>query len=124
MDFCDQARKYSCILWRIDREVKAEDGAVFGIWGEGGPHNTLTFRVVARRKNTNRSEFPCLQNKTTERLVQFFNDNKVYMASKKQAEEALCPTAANRQNTVGYICKVEVSKGRNILCRQFGLRQC
>ena len=89
MDFHDQSRKYSCILWRIDGNTKAEDCAVFGIWGEGGPHYRLTFRVAARRKRLDRNGIPCLQNRTAEQLMQFFKNNGIYMASKKEAEEAL-----------------------------------
>ena len=89
MDFYDQSQKYGCILWRIDGKVKAEDGAVFGIWGMGGPHNRLAFRVTARRKKSDRNGFPCLQNRTKEQLVQFLKNNGVYVASKKEAEGAL-----------------------------------
>lgn len=89
MDFYDESRKYSCILWRIDRKVKAEDGAVFGIWGADGPHDRLTFRVAARRKRSERNKFPCLQHRTKEQLVQLLKNNRVYMASKKEAEVAL-----------------------------------
>jgi len=89
MDFYDQSRKYSCILWRIDGKVKAEDGAVFGIWGTGGPHDRLAFCVAAQRKTSDRNGFPCLQNRTKRQLVQFLKNNGVYVASKKEAEAAL-----------------------------------
>ena len=87
MDFMDFNEKYCCILWRTDGEEKAEDGAVFGIWGAGGAHNRLTFRVAAKHKSSNWVH--CLQNKKAEHLIQFLKSNGVYMASKKEAERAL-----------------------------------
>jgi hypothetical protein len=62
---------------------------VFGIWGTGGPHETLAFRVEEGCKRSNRDELPCFQNRTTEQLMQFLGDNGVYMASKKEAEGTL-----------------------------------
>lgn len=84
MDFNEQ---YCCILWRVDGEEKLEDGAVFGIWGIGGAHGKLMFRVPAKHKSSN--WIHCLQNKKSEHLVQLLKNKGVYMASIKEAERAL-----------------------------------
>ena len=89
MDFYNQSRKYGCILWRTDGEEKAEDGAVFGIWGTGGPHHRLAFRVEVRRESSDRNEFPCLQSRTGKQLAEFLQNNGVYVASIREAEAAL-----------------------------------
>lgn len=84
MDFNEQ---YCCVLWRVDGEKKVEDGAVFGIWGIGGAHSRLTFRVAAKHKSSN--WIHCLQNKKAEHLIQSLKNKGVYMASTEEAERAL-----------------------------------
>jgi hypothetical protein len=78
--------KHCCILWSIDGAGKAEDGAVFGIWGADCPHEGLTFRVAPKRKISVRNEPRCLQNRTKEGLKNFLQRNGVYIGSKKEAE--------------------------------------
>jgi hypothetical protein len=89
IDIYEQSRKYCCILWRIDGKAKTEDGAVYGIWGDGGPDKGLTFKIAAKRKSSDQNDFHCLQNRTTEQLLQFLKSNGVYIASIKEAEKTL-----------------------------------
>ena len=90
MDFYELDQTYCCVLWRLDnKKTEPEQGAIFGIWGAGGAHSRLIFRIVAKPKRTVQDEFSCLKSETTNQLVHLLMRHEVYIGSTTKAEHDL-----------------------------------